>query len=129
MKPGKPLAFGHIGDVPVLGLPGNPVSVMVSFEMFVRPALSKMLGVIDSERPLVEARLMHAIEHKDERRHFVRVRLLWEDGEYRAYLTGAQGSGVLSSMVRANALAIIPEDVDHVPAGARVQVMRLGCGA
>jgi molybdopterin molybdotransferase len=127
MKPGKPLAFGHIGQVPVLGLPGNPVSVMVSFEMFVRPALSKMLGVTDWQRPLVEATLMDAIEHKDERRHFVRVRLVWGHGEYHAYLTGAQGSGILSSMVEANALAIIPEEWDHVPAGAGVHVMRLEC--
>jgi molybdopterin molybdotransferase len=125
MKPGKPLAFGHVGGVPVLGLPGNPVSVMVSFEMFVRPALSKMLGLSNWQRPIVEATLMNAIEYKDERRHFVRVRLVWEDDEYHAYLTGAQGSGILSSMVNANALAIIPEDWDHAPAGALVQVMRL----
>jgi molybdopterin molybdotransferase len=129
MKPGKPLAFGHIGGVPVLGLPGNPVSVMVSFEMFVRPALCKMLGVSNWQRPLVEATLMDAIEHKDERRHFVRVRLVWEDDEYHAYLTGAQGSGILSSMVKANALAIIPEERDRAPAGTRVQVMRLECRA
>lgn len=129
MKPGKPLAFGHIRGVPVLGLPGNPVSVMVSFEMFVRPALLKMQGLSDWQRPTVAATLMSTIEHKDERRHFVRVRLVWEDGEYHAYLTGAQGSGILSSMVRANALAIIPEDWDHAPAGATVRVMLLECRA
>jgi molybdopterin molybdotransferase len=129
MKPGKPLAFGHISGVPVLGLPGNPVSVMVSFEMFVRPALLKMQGVADWQRPTVGAMLMDPIEHKDTRRHFVRVRLVWEAGEYHAYLTGAQGSGILSSMVRANALAIIPEDWDHAPAGAPVQVMMLECRA
>lgn len=134
MKPGKPLAFGHIGSpstgsghsVPVLGLPGNPVSVMVSFEMFVRPALLKMQGMTDWQRPTVEATLTDAIEHKDERRHFVRVRLAWEEGEYHAHLTGAQGSGILSSMLKANALAIIPEEWAHAPAGARVQVMMLG---
>jgi molybdopterin molybdotransferase len=129
MKPGKPLAFGRIGSVPLLGLPGNPVSVMVSFEMFVRPALLKMQGVAVWQHPTVEAALMDPIEHKDERRHFVRVRLVWEDSEYRVYLTGAQGSGILSSMVRANALAIIPEDWDHAPTGARVQVMMLECRA
>jgi molybdopterin molybdotransferase len=126
MKPGKPLAFGHMGGVPVLGLPGNPVSVMVSFEMFVRPALLKMQGVADWQRPLVEATLMDAIEHKDERRHFVRVQLVWEDDEYHAYLTGVQGSGILSSMVKANALAIVPEDWDHAAVGARLRVMALG---
>jgi molybdopterin molybdotransferase len=129
MKPGKPLAFGHIGGVPVLGLPGNPVSVMVSFEMFVRPALMTMQGARNWRRPTADARLMDEIRHKDERRHFVRARLVWEDGEYHAYLTGAQGSGILSSMAKASALAIIPEDWDHAPAGARVQVMMLGCRA
>ena len=123
MKPGKPLAFGHIRGVPILGLPGNPVSVMVSFEMFARPAMLKMQGVKDWQRPTVEATLMDEIPHKDERRHFVRVRLEWEDDAYRAYLTGAQGSGILSSMVHANALAVIPEEWDHAPAGARVSVI------
>ena len=125
MKPGKPLAFGQIEGVPVLGLPGNPVSVMVSFEMFVRPALLKMQGVHRWQRPTVEATLMDEIEHKDERRHFVRVRLVWEDGAYHAYLTGAQGSGILSSMLKANALAVIPEDWDHAAAGTHVSVMML----
>jgi molybdopterin molybdotransferase len=125
MKPGKPLAFGHIRRAPILGLPGNPVSVMVSFEMFARPALLKMQGIGDWQRPTVEATLMDQIAHKDDRRHFVRVRLAWEEGEYHAYLTGAQGSGILNSMVKANALAIIPEDWDRAPSGARVRVMML----
>ena len=136
MKPGKPLAFGHLNlpaeeskgaekTVPILGLPGNPVSVMVSFEMFVRPALLKMQGAAQLHRPVVDATLMDDIAHKDERRHFVRVQLRWEQGEYHAYLTGAQGSGILSSMVKANALAIIPEDWDHAAAGATVQAIPL----
>jgi len=125
MKPGKPLAFGHIGDVPVLGLPGNPVSVMVSFEMFVRPALLKMLGMTEWKRSIVEATLVDEVKQKDDRRHFLRVRLEREAGEYRAHLTGGQGSGILSSMVKANALAIIPEEWSRVPAGARVRVMLL----
>ena len=125
MKPGKPLALGRIGGVPVLGLPGNPVSVMVSFEMFVRPAILKMLGVAEWERPTVEATLMDDVRHKDERRHYVRVRAELHEGEYRAYLTGGQGSGILSSMVKANALAIIPEDWTHAEAGARVQMIML----
>jgi molybdopterin molybdotransferase len=125
MKPGKPLAFGRIGEVPVLGLPGNPVSVMVSFETFVRPALLKMQGVTDWERPTVEAVLMDEVGRKDSRRHYLRVRVEEHEGEHRAYLTGGQGSGILSSMVRANALAIIPEDWTHAPVGARVQVIML----
>ena len=129
MKPGKPLAFGQIGlpasSVPILGLPGNPVSVMVSFEMFVRPAIMKMQGLTEWERPTVEATLMDEVKHKDSRRHYLRVRLEEAGGSYRAYLTGGQGSGILSSMVKANALAIILEEWTHAPAGAQVRVMLL----
>jgi molybdopterin molybdotransferase len=125
MKPGKPLAFGKIGNVPVLGLPGNPVSVMVSFEVFVRPAILKMLGGTGLARPTIEAMLMDEVMHKDERRHYLRVRVEAHEGAYRAYLTGGQGSGILSSMVKANGLAIIPEEWDHVTAGTLVQVMML----
>jgi molybdopterin molybdotransferase len=98
---------------------------MVSFEMFVRPAIWKMLGRTDLARPTLPATLMDEIAHKDARRHYVRVRIEARDGEYRAHLTGGQGSGILSSMVKANALAVIPEDWDHALAGARVQVMLL----
>jgi molybdopterin molybdotransferase len=125
MKPGKPLAFGRIGGVPVLGLPGNPVSVMVSFEVFVRPAIWKMLGRTDLARPTLQATLMDEITHKDERRHYVRVRVEKHNGAYRAHLTGGQGSGILSSMVKANALAVIPEAWDHAPTGAQVEVILL----
>lgn len=125
MKPGKPLVFGQVGGVAILGLPGNPVSVMVSFEMFVRPAILKMRGVGRWERPTVEATLMDEVRHKDDRRHFLRVHVEQGQGGYRAYLTGGQGSGVLSSMVKANGLAIIPEDWTCAPAGARVRVMML----
>jgi molybdopterin molybdotransferase len=125
MKPGKPLAFGKIGSVPVLGLPGNPVSVMVSFEMFVRPAMLKMLGVTGWERHTVEATLVDEVKHKDSRRHYLRVRVEKRGEQYRATLTGGQGSGILSSMIKANGLAIIPEEWTHVPAGAQVRVMLL----
>jgi len=125
MKPGKPLAFGRIGGVPVVGLPGNPVSAMVSFETFVRPAILRMLGATGGQRPRVKATLMDALPHKDGRRHFVRVRVEWQDGEYRAHLTGGQGSGILSSMVKANGLAIIPEAWSHADEGTRVEVILL----
>ncbi len=130
MKPGKPLAFGTIRgergtSVPLLGMPGNPVSAMVSFELFARPALLTMLGESDLEKPSVEAMLVDAIAHKDDRRHYVRVLLEEKDGERYAHLAGNQGSGVLSSMVRANGLAVIPEELASVPAGQRVQVMLL----
>lgn len=125
MKPGKPLAFGHVRGVPLLGLPGNPVSAMVSFELFARPAILKMLGKTRLERRSAEAILLDAITRKDNRRHYLRVSLENRNGEYLARLTGDQGSGILLSMVRAQGLAIIPEDVDHLPAGTRVQVLLL----
>ena len=120
-----PYREGQGEGVPLLGLPGNPVSVMVAFEMFARPAILKMRGLTEWERPTVVATLMDEVKHKDNRRHYLRVRLEEQDGEYRAYLTGEQGSGILSSMVRANALAIVPEEWSHAPAGARVRVMLL----
>ena len=125
MKPGKPLAFGHIQGVPILGLPGNPVSAMVSFELFARPAILKMLGKTRLAKPTVEATLVDGIERKDDRRHFVRVMLTWREGGYEARLTGDQGSGILLSMVKAQGLAIIPEDADRLPPGAKVRVMML----
>jgi molybdopterin molybdotransferase len=125
MKPGKPLAFGQIQSVPVLGLPGNPVSVMVSFEMFIRPAIHKMLGLTGWERPTAEATLVGEIKRKDSRRHYVRVRVEERKGVTYAHLTGGQGSGILSSMVKANGLAIIPEDWTDAPDGSRVQVILL----
>jgi molybdopterin molybdotransferase len=134
MKPGKPLAFGQIGGVPLLGLPGNPVSVMIAFELFARPAIFKMLGIEKWDKPVVEATLMDEVKRKDERRHYLRVRvekaLTASAGqpEYCAYLTGDQGSGILSSMVYANGVAVIPEDMRHVPAGSRVQVIMLDWG-
>ena len=131
MKPGKPLAFGRITaevngverTVPVLGMPGNPVSVMVSFEVFARPAILTMLGYEDTSKPMVDAVLDDAIRSKDERRHYVRVLVARREDGYHASLTGAQGSGILTSMVKANAFAVIPEEWDHAPAGSRVQVM------
>ena len=109
----------------MLGLPGNPVSVMVSFELFARPAILKMLGKTKLAKPTLEATLLDEVRRKDDRRHFLRVMLEEREGEYFARLTGGQGSGILLSMVRAQGLAIISEDVDHLPAGERVQVMML----
>ncbi len=125
MKPGKPLAFGHIQGVPLLGLPGNPVSAMVSFELFARPAILKMLGKKRLDKPTVEATLLDEIRRKDNRRHYLRVELRLRDGGYEARLTGDQGSGILLSMVKAQGLAIVPEDVDRLAAGTKVRVMML----
>ncbi len=123
MKPGKPLAFGTIHGVPLLGLPGNPVSAMVSFELFARPAILTMLGRTRLDKPTVDAILVDEISRKDGRRHYVRVTLEERDGTRYARLTGDQGSGILLSMVKADGLAIIPEDADHLPAGSSVRVL------
>ncbi len=127
MKPGRPLAFGVVGGVPLLGLPGNPVAAMISTELFGRPALLKMQGVADWSRPMVQACLTQPIARKDGRRHYLRVRLRETEAGYEATLTGDQGSGILYSLVQADGLAIIPEECDHLPAGAEVEVILLSC--
>jgi molybdopterin molybdotransferase len=124
MKPGKPLAFGEIQGVPLLGLPGNPVSAMVSFEEFARPAILKMLGKKRLRKPTIEAILEEDVESSG-RRDFKRAVITKRDGEYYASVTGPDGSGVLTSMVKANGLAIIPEGIRHKKAGERVTVQML----
>ncbi len=125
MKPGKPVAFGTIRGVPLLGLPGNPVSAMMSFELFARPAILTMLGKTKLVKPTIDAILVDEVRHKDNRRHYVRVTLQERDGTTYARLTGDQGSGILLSMVKAEGLAILPEEADHVPANTPVKVMML----
>ena len=125
MKPGRPLAFGMLDGVPLLGLPGNPVAAMISTELFGRPALLKMQGVVKWERPRVQARLTQPVERKDGRRHYLRVSLRETDEGCEASLTGDQGSGILRSLVQADGVAVIPEDVDNLPAGAPVDVLLL----
>jgi molybdopterin molybdotransferase len=109
----------------MLGMPGNPVSAMISFEIFARPAILKMLGKTKWNKPTIEATLLDEIKRKDDRRHFLRVMLEKRNGKYVARLTGDQGSGILLSMVRAQGLAVIPEDVNRLPAGAEVQVVMM----
>jgi molybdopterin molybdotransferase len=125
MKPGRPLAFGVVDGVPLLGLPGNPVAAMLSAELFGRPALLKMQGFTDWSRPTVRARLSQPVARKDGRRHYLRVRVYETVTGYAATLTGDQGSGILSSLVEADGLAVIPEEVEHLPAGAEVEVLLL----
>ncbi len=120
MRPGKPQAFGHVQGKPLFGLPGNPVSVMVSFEQFVRPALLAMMGREDILRPQVKAVLDSPLGRKKGRAEFIRVIAEWRDGCYHARVTGPQGSGILSSMVKGNALAILPKDVGRLEPGEEV---------
>jgi molybdopterin molybdotransferase len=134
MKPGKPLAFGTIRGsdrqgasrrIPHLGLPGNPVSSMITFEVFARPAIFKMMGKKNWTKPTVEAVLEDRVVNNDGRRVFTRVVIEKREGRYFARSTGPQGSGVLTSMTRANGLAIVPEDKAEVKPGEVVRVMML----
>jgi molybdopterin molybdotransferase len=131
MKPGKPLAFGAFTTpngrkVPHLGLPGNPVSSMVSFELFGRPAIYTMLGRHDWERPVIRAITRDEVVNDDGRRFYARcIVTKGEDGRYYADLTGPQGSGILTSMSAANALTIIPEDQASAQPGDEIDVMLL----
>ena len=125
MKPGKPQAFGTIAGKPAFGLPGNPVSSMVSFEIFVRPALLKMMGHTQIYRTVVTATLEEDFRKSDGRKDFVRVVLRFQDGRYIASTTGAQGSGILSSMSKANGLMVVDEERMQIQAGERVPVMLL----
>jgi molybdopterin molybdotransferase len=125
MKPGKPLAFGVIKGMPHLGLPGNPVSSMITFELFARPAILKMMGKRDFSKPMIEATLDGHIKNTDGRRIFARAIVSREGNRYMARIAGQQGSGVLTSMSRANGLVIVPEDVDAVGKGETVKVVML----
>ena len=123
-KPGRPLIFWMLQGKPVFGLPGNPVAAMVCFEMYVRPALRKMLGQSFLFRPRVEAALAEAYRkgEQDRRTHFLRVQARQESTGWVATSTGAQGSGILSSMTRANAIAVIPASAGDLKAGATVSL-------
>ncbi|MBE9500973.1 MAG: molybdopterin molybdotransferase MoeA [Dehalococcoidia bacterium] len=129
MKPGKPLAFGLInGDrkrVPHLGLPGNPVSSMVTFELFARPAILKMMGQRNLSKTMIRAISESRIENTDGRRVFARAVVRREGDHYYARTRGPQGSGILTSMTQANGLAIVPEDVAAVEEGEIIQVLML----
>jgi molybdopterin molybdotransferase len=136
MKPGKPLAFGVIKKmrggkekkVPHLGLPGNPVSSMVTFEQFARPAILKMMGKQSLAKPTIRAIIDDDVENSDGRRLFVRVAITKRGGQYHASITGPQGSGILTSMAKADGLAVIPESSKGVKAGDMVEVQMLDWG-
>ncbi len=123
MRPGKPLAYGAIQGIPFFGLPGNPVSAMVTFEIFVRPALAKLAGR-SYQPPIIKAKIA-ADMLSDGRRSYNRVTLSRRDGQVIARSTGIQSSGALMSMALADGLAVIPEGRRLVPAGAELSVLLL----
>ena len=125
MRPGKPLAFGKYRGIPFIGLPGNPVSAFVGFEVFVRPALEKMSGLKNSSRPAQKVKLAEEIQ-SDGRESYLRgIVFQKEDGLY-AKLTGHQGSGNLRSLVQSNAFLIVPSEVKSLPIGAEVNAWITG---
>lgn len=125
MKPGRPLAFGSLGDVPIVGLPGNPVATAVCFEQFIRPAILKMLGHVNLFRRTVRARLGEEIKKKTGTRHFIRARIQRDGEGYVVVATAGKGSGPLKSMVRANGLILLPEDAATATKGSMVTVQLL----
>jgi molybdopterin biosynthesis enzyme len=129
IKPAKPFAFGTLGGVPIFGLPGNPVSSLVSFELFARPALRRMMGHTHVARPsVVGVTDVDLRRQRDGKVHFLRVNgTFGEDGRYHVRPVGAQGSHQLAATALADALVVLP-DGDGVPAGTDVAVLILNLG-
>jgi molybdopterin molybdotransferase len=125
MRPGAPVGFGVLGSMPWIGLPGNPVSTMVTFELFVRPAIRKMMGHALPFRRAVPVRVAEPIKLGPRLQHFLRAVVAPERNELAVRLTGPQGSGILTSMVKANALLIVPEGQHETPAGAELTALVL----
>ena len=129
MRPGAPLGFGTLGDLPWLGLPGNPVSALVTFELFARPLLRKQRGESRIFRRTIEVRVREDVAIQAPLTHFMRAVVEWERDGAWARLTGPQGSGLLTSMTRANALLIVPPDRPVVRTGESARAMLLGDSA
>ena len=125
MRPGAPVGFGLLRGIPWIGLPGNPVSTMVTFELFVRPAIRRMMGHPLPFRRAVTARAAEPIALKPRLQHFLRGVVRDGPSGPEARLTGPQGSGILTSMVLANALLVIPEGQFQTPAGAELRAIML----
>ncbi len=126
MKPGKPLTFVTVGDKPVFALPGFPVSSLVSFELFVRPALLRMAGRRDVTHPRIQVTLAHDIQHDAARTEFQRATATYRDGNFVATTTGFQGSGRLLSLVGANVLLVLPLGRGDFSQGESVEAFVIG---
>ncbi len=122
MKPGKPMVFGTLGRKLFFGLPGNPVSTLISFNEFVRPAILKMMGASGLEKPHISAVADDDIRKKAGRRNFIRGYFTLSNGNFHVSTTGPQGSGILRSMSEANCLIILPSDVEQVKKGESVTI-------
>jgi molybdopterin molybdotransferase len=125
IKPGGPTAFSLKGQTPIFSLPGNPVSTMITFEQFVRPALLRMMGHQRVVRPFVKGVLKEDTKKKPGKVNFIRVRVTIEDGRYTASTAGDQHTGILRTMVCANGLAVLPREATFLPAGTEVDLQIL----
>ena len=126
VQPGKPLAFGRIFERPVIGLPGNPVSALVTFELFARPMLRTMLGLAGDGRLRVRARVDEALGKDPPRRAYLRVRVVRDKDGYRAVSAGGQGSSQILPLASANALLVVPEGLPATQSGATYEAILLG---
>jgi len=126
VKPGKSMAFGMKESVPVFALPGNPVSSMLTFEEFAAPALLKMMGRQDSVKALFPAVLQSSLQKKKGQTGLVRVKLECRNGRYLAWSAGKQDTGLVKTMMEANAVAVLPAEREGFAAGEEVQVHLLG---
>lgn len=124
MRPGKPLTFGRYRDIPFIGLPGNPVSAFVGYEIFVRSAIYRLCGITDAEQITLQVRLLDPIE-SDGRESYLRAIVARQGDHWKARLTGHQGSGNLLSLVQANALLVIPSGVKSLPSDSVVDAIIL----
>ena len=125
IRPGKPLAFGKWEQTLFFGLPGNPASAMVTFELFVRPTLRNLRGLPDLFRPTVQAQLTEPVSHPPGRRSYLRAFVTCENDTYSVRPIGKQGSGMLTSLTLANALLVLPDDVPTLDIGAFATVLLL----
>jgi molybdopterin molybdotransferase len=125
LRPAKPFAFGRLFGVPVFGLPGNPASALASFEELVRPAVLCLLGRAPAVRPARWATLAEPVVQKPGRLHLLRAEVWREGDRWWARPAGHPGAGMIHSLARAGAWAVIPPDVEELPAGAEVEVRLL----
>ena len=124
MKPGKPLAFGNIRGVPLLGLPGNPVAAAISFILFGRPSIRRMLGHMELKPRTIKVKTLDSLDNRGQRRHYVRAVVETDaSGSHVARVSGEQGAGILSSLATANALMVVPESLETVNAGTTLEAI------
>ena len=122
MRPGKPLTFGYFQGIPFIGLPGNPVSAFVSYEIFVRPTIYRLSGFENAEQLILQVRLIDPVE-SDGRESYLRAFVKRQEGQWTARLTGHQGSGNLRSLIQANALLVIPSGVKSLPSNSVMEAI------